>query len=78
MLGEKTAMKLFLSFLIFVAVFQLGSSKVLSKREILLSDATAVQNGSDVKMVKPGPLEVILNNASELIFGICEQNCLGE
>uniref|UniRef100_A0A914P946 Uncharacterized protein n=1 Tax=Panagrolaimus davidi TaxID=227884 RepID=A0A914P946_9BILA len=37
-----------------------------------------MQNGSDVIMAKPGPLEVILNNASELIFGVCEQNCFGE
>uniref|UniRef100_A0AC35FD89 Uncharacterized protein n=1 Tax=Panagrolaimus sp. PS1159 TaxID=55785 RepID=A0AC35FD89_9BILA len=29
-------------------------------------------------MAKPGPLEVVLNNASELIFGVCEQNCFGE
>uniref|UniRef100_A0AC35F459 Uncharacterized protein n=1 Tax=Panagrolaimus sp. PS1159 TaxID=55785 RepID=A0AC35F459_9BILA len=29
-------------------------------------------------MLKPGPLEVVLNNASELIFGVCEQNCFGE
>uniref|UniRef100_A0AC35F6D5 Uncharacterized protein n=1 Tax=Panagrolaimus sp. PS1159 TaxID=55785 RepID=A0AC35F6D5_9BILA len=67
-------MKLYVAFLVFVAVIQFGSSNVLSKREILLSDA----NGSNVKMVKPGPLEVILNNASELIFGVCEQNCFGQ
>uniref|UniRef100_A0A914QLH5 Uncharacterized protein n=1 Tax=Panagrolaimus davidi TaxID=227884 RepID=A0A914QLH5_9BILA len=71
-------MKLPLTLSFFVAVIQLCSSNILSKREILLSDATAVQNGSDVIMVKPGPLEVVLNNASELIFGVCEQNCFGE
>uniref|UniRef100_A0A914PYG3 Uncharacterized protein n=1 Tax=Panagrolaimus davidi TaxID=227884 RepID=A0A914PYG3_9BILA len=59
-------------------LFQLGTSNILSKREILSSDEIAVQNGSAVIMAKPGPLEVILNNASELIFGVCEQNCFGE
>uniref|UniRef100_A0A914PJK6 Uncharacterized protein n=1 Tax=Panagrolaimus davidi TaxID=227884 RepID=A0A914PJK6_9BILA len=71
-------MKLSLSFLVFVALIQLGSSNILSKRgtqEQLLSDANAVQNGSDVIMVKPGPLEVVLNNANELAFEVCEQNC---
>uniref|UniRef100_A0A914PAQ5 Uncharacterized protein n=1 Tax=Panagrolaimus davidi TaxID=227884 RepID=A0A914PAQ5_9BILA len=71
-------MKHFLSFLVLVALIQLCSSNILSKREILSSDATAVQNGSDVIMVKPGPLDVILNNASELIFKFCEQKCNAE
>uniref|UniRef100_A0A914R2N4 Uncharacterized protein n=1 Tax=Panagrolaimus davidi TaxID=227884 RepID=A0A914R2N4_9BILA len=71
-------MKLSVAFLVFVAVFHFGSSNILSKREILSSDAIAVQNGSEIIMVKPGPLEVVLNNASELIFGVCEQNCFGE
>uniref|UniRef100_A0A914QI69 WSC domain-containing protein n=1 Tax=Panagrolaimus davidi TaxID=227884 RepID=A0A914QI69_9BILA len=26
-------------------------------------------------MVKPGPLDVVLNNANELAFEVCEQNC---
>uniref|UniRef100_A0AC35FVP3 Uncharacterized protein n=1 Tax=Panagrolaimus sp. PS1159 TaxID=55785 RepID=A0AC35FVP3_9BILA len=71
-------MKLPLALSFFVALIQLGSSKVLSKREFLSSDEIAVQNGSDVIMVKPGPLEALLNNASELIFGVCEQNCNAE
>uniref|UniRef100_A0AC35GJ60 Uncharacterized protein n=1 Tax=Panagrolaimus sp. PS1159 TaxID=55785 RepID=A0AC35GJ60_9BILA len=71
-------MKLPLALSFFVAVFHLGSLNVISKRETLLSDANAVQNRSDVTMLKPGPLEVILKNASELIFGVCEQNCNGE
>uniref|UniRef100_A0A914Q8C9 Uncharacterized protein n=1 Tax=Panagrolaimus davidi TaxID=227884 RepID=A0A914Q8C9_9BILA len=77
-------MKLSVSFLFFVAVFQFGTSNVLSKRdvqeELLLSDnnENGVQNENDVKMVKPGPLEVVLNNVNELIFGVCEQNCFGE
>uniref|UniRef100_A0AC35F4F2 Chondroitin proteoglycan 4 domain-containing protein n=1 Tax=Panagrolaimus sp. PS1159 TaxID=55785 RepID=A0AC35F4F2_9BILA len=71
-------MKLFLSFLIFAAVFQLCTSKVLSKREILSSDATAVQNESDVIMAKPGHLEVVLNNASELIFEVCSMKCTAD
>uniref|UniRef100_A0A914PTX0 Uncharacterized protein n=1 Tax=Panagrolaimus davidi TaxID=227884 RepID=A0A914PTX0_9BILA len=71
-------MKLPLALSFFAAVIQLCSSNILSKREILSSDATAVQNGSEVIMAKPGPLEVVLNNASELIFGVCEQNCNAE
>uniref|UniRef100_A0A914QEB4 Transmembrane protein n=1 Tax=Panagrolaimus davidi TaxID=227884 RepID=A0A914QEB4_9BILA len=71
-------MKLFFSILVLVAVFQFGSSNVSSKRDILLSDATAVQNGSDVIMVKPGPLEVVLNNASELIFEFCSKKCTAD
>uniref|UniRef100_A0AC35FFP1 Uncharacterized protein n=1 Tax=Panagrolaimus sp. PS1159 TaxID=55785 RepID=A0AC35FFP1_9BILA len=74
-------MKLFLSFLVLVAVFQFGSSYVSSKKdvqELLLSDANAVEDGSDVKMAKPGPLEVILNNASELIFGVCSMKCTAD
>uniref|UniRef100_A0A914PHP8 Uncharacterized protein n=1 Tax=Panagrolaimus davidi TaxID=227884 RepID=A0A914PHP8_9BILA len=73
-------MKFSVSFLLFVAVFQFGTSYVSSKRdvqELLLSDGyeIAVQNGSDVKMVKPGPLDVILKNASELIFKVCSSEC---
>uniref|UniRef100_A0A914PR21 Uncharacterized protein n=1 Tax=Panagrolaimus davidi TaxID=227884 RepID=A0A914PR21_9BILA len=68
-------MKLSLSFLVLVAVIQLCTSNILSKREILSSDATAVQNGSDVIMAKSGPLEVILNNANELIFEVCSSKC---
>uniref|UniRef100_A0A914PVY0 Uncharacterized protein n=1 Tax=Panagrolaimus davidi TaxID=227884 RepID=A0A914PVY0_9BILA len=74
-------MKLPLTLSFFVALIQLCTSNVLSKRgiqELLSSDKNGIQNGSDVIMVKPGPLEVILNNASELIFGVCEQNCNGE
>uniref|UniRef100_A0A914R5A4 Uncharacterized protein n=1 Tax=Panagrolaimus davidi TaxID=227884 RepID=A0A914R5A4_9BILA len=71
-------MKLPLALSFFVAVFQFGTSNILSKRgiqELLSSDATAVQNGSDVIMVKPGPLEVVLNNANELAFEVCSSKC---
>uniref|UniRef100_A0A914PKM8 Uncharacterized protein n=1 Tax=Panagrolaimus davidi TaxID=227884 RepID=A0A914PKM8_9BILA len=74
-------MKLFLSFLLFVAVFQFGTSYLLSKRgtqEQLSSDTAAVQNGSDVMMVKPGPLEVVLNNANELAFEVCSMKCTAD
>uniref|UniRef100_A0A914PAF7 Uncharacterized protein n=1 Tax=Panagrolaimus davidi TaxID=227884 RepID=A0A914PAF7_9BILA len=73
-------MKLSVSFLLFVAVFQFGSSYVLSKsgtQEQLLSDANAVQNGSDVIMAKPGPLDVILNG-NELVFKVCSLECNGD
>uniref|UniRef100_A0AC35FC88 Uncharacterized protein n=1 Tax=Panagrolaimus sp. PS1159 TaxID=55785 RepID=A0AC35FC88_9BILA len=71
-------MKLSVSFLVLVAVFQFGTSNILSKHEILLSDASAVQDVDDVKMVKPGPLGVILKNASELIFGVCSMKCTSD
>uniref|UniRef100_A0A914P358 Uncharacterized protein n=1 Tax=Panagrolaimus davidi TaxID=227884 RepID=A0A914P358_9BILA len=29
-------------------------------------------------MAKPGPLEVVLNNASELIFGVCSMKCTAD
>uniref|UniRef100_A0A914P9K2 Piwi domain-containing protein n=1 Tax=Panagrolaimus davidi TaxID=227884 RepID=A0A914P9K2_9BILA len=73
-------MKLSVSFLLFVSVFQFGSSNVLSKRgtqEQLLSDANAVQNGSNVIMAKPGPLDVILNG-DELVFEVCSLECYGD
>uniref|UniRef100_A0A914P282 Uncharacterized protein n=1 Tax=Panagrolaimus davidi TaxID=227884 RepID=A0A914P282_9BILA len=74
-------MKLSVSFLLFVAVIQFGSSNVLSKRgipELLLSDATAVQNGSDVIMLKPGPLYVILTDGNELVFEVCSMKCTAD
>uniref|UniRef100_A0A914Q256 Uncharacterized protein n=1 Tax=Panagrolaimus davidi TaxID=227884 RepID=A0A914Q256_9BILA len=74
-------MKLSLSFLFFVAVFQYGPSNVISKigtQEQLLSDANAVQNGSDVIITKPGPLEVVLNNANELAFEVCSMKCTAD
>uniref|UniRef100_A0A914RAZ2 Uncharacterized protein n=1 Tax=Panagrolaimus davidi TaxID=227884 RepID=A0A914RAZ2_9BILA len=69
-------MKFSLSFLVLVAVIKFGFSNVLSKRdvqELLLSDnyEIAVQNGSDIKMVKPGPLDVILAVGNELAFKVC-------
>uniref|UniRef100_A0A914QK69 Uncharacterized protein n=1 Tax=Panagrolaimus davidi TaxID=227884 RepID=A0A914QK69_9BILA len=73
-------MKLSLLFLVFVAVFQLGSSNIISKsgtQEQLLSDANAVQNGNDVIIAKPGPLDDILNG-DELVFEVRSLECYGD
>uniref|UniRef100_A0A914R8R7 Uncharacterized protein n=1 Tax=Panagrolaimus davidi TaxID=227884 RepID=A0A914R8R7_9BILA len=74
-------MKLSVSFLLFVAVFQLGSSNVISKsgtQEQLLSDANAVQNGSDVIMAKPGALDVISADGKEFVFEVCSMKCISD
>uniref|UniRef100_A0A914P556 Piwi domain-containing protein n=1 Tax=Panagrolaimus davidi TaxID=227884 RepID=A0A914P556_9BILA len=74
-------MKLSLSFLLFVAVFQFGSSNVLSKsgtQEQLSSDTAAVQNGSDVIMAKPGALDVILADGKEFVFEVCSMKCTAD
>uniref|UniRef100_A0A914Y2E4 Uncharacterized protein n=1 Tax=Panagrolaimus superbus TaxID=310955 RepID=A0A914Y2E4_9BILA len=68
----------FLIFLVILATLSTSSNTPKSdfqkEEEELLSDNIGVQNGSDVIMVKPGPLTIMLAE-NELVFEVCSSLC---
>uniref|UniRef100_A0AC34FB64 Uncharacterized protein n=1 Tax=Panagrolaimus sp. ES5 TaxID=591445 RepID=A0AC34FB64_9BILA len=62
----------FVLFLVLVTVTQLyASSNIITKIE---NKEITTENGTDVNLVEPGPLDVYLSN-NELVFEFCTMNC---
>lgn len=44
---------------------------------LLSDDSIGIQNGGDVIIIEPGPLDVILDGV-KLVFEVCSKNCSAE